>query len=107
MEFGERECRKFEDVNERVLRARERGCMRNLATTKEGNITNWRDRETRKYGAEEGRREIGQKEENKRHSEMETNAHNKNDRRMSGRVRLKKRKENVRKGTKPESAREF
>ena len=81
--------------------------MRSLATTKEGNITNWRHKETRKYGTEEGRREIRQKEENKRHNEMETNAHYKNDGRMSGRVRLKKRKENVRKGTKPESTREF
>ena len=54
MEFGEREYQKCGDANDRILRGRERS----LATTKEGKIANWRERETRKYGAEELCREI-------------------------------------------------
>ena len=61
--IGERECRKWGDANHRILRARERSCTRSLATTKEGKIAKCRERETRKYGAEEGRREVGQEEE--------------------------------------------
>ena len=47
--WREREYHKCGDVNNRILRGRERS----LATTKEGKIENWRERGTRKYGAEE------------------------------------------------------